>query len=91
MVTQVLVDHRASSEHTVVEVVTRDRPGLLFTLADALHAQGLSIAVAKINTEGTRVTDVFYVQQAGGGKVPAGRADQLVATLRAAVEAMDAT
>ena len=52
--------------------LTRDRPGLLFTLADALHELGLSIAVAKINTEGNRVADVFYVTEADGSKIEPG-------------------
>jgi [protein-PII] uridylyltransferase len=46
---------------------------LLFALSDALHGLGLSIAVAKINTEGTRVADVFYVSDEGGGKLPPGK------------------
>jgi [protein-PII] uridylyltransferase len=67
--TEVLIDNRASSRHTVIEVVTKDRPGLLFTLAQALHELGLTIAVAKINTEGTRVADVFYVTEVDGKKL----------------------
>jgi [protein-PII] uridylyltransferase len=66
---RVLIDNRASPEHTVVEIITRDRPGLLFELSNALYRQGLSIAVAKITTEGTRVVDVFYVSERDGKKV----------------------
>jgi [protein-PII] uridylyltransferase len=76
--TQVAVDDRASPRHTVVEVLTRDRPGLLFAISDALYRLGLSIAVAKINTEGTRVADVFYVSEAGGAKIAPGRRTQEV-------------
>jgi [protein-PII] uridylyltransferase len=32
----------------------------------------LSIALSKINTEGTRVADVFYVNELGGAKVVPG-------------------
>ncbi len=71
--TQVTVDDRASKAHTVIEVFTEDRPGLLFAIADTLYELGLSIALAKINTEGTRVADVFYVsERESGGKVPPG-------------------
>jgi [protein-PII] uridylyltransferase len=70
--TEILLDDRASPRHTVVEVFAKDRPGLLFTLSHALHELGLSIALSKINTEGARVADVFYVGELDGTKVPRG-------------------
>src|SRR5581483_6841941 len=69
--TEVMIDNRASSRYTVIEVLTKDRPGVLFALAEALHQLGVSIAVAKINTEGTKVVDVFYVTTAEGSKLDA--------------------
>ena len=66
--TEVSVDHRATA-HTVLEVTTRDRPGLLFWLSNTLQEAGLGISLAKINTEGTRVADVFYVTDASGAKL----------------------
>jgi [protein-PII] uridylyltransferase len=68
----VSIDDRGSSDHTVIEVLTKDRPGLLFTLAQALHELSLTIHVAKINTEGTRVADVFYVSEIDGSKLEPG-------------------
>jgi len=70
--TEVLFDDRASPRHTVVEVFAKDGPGLLYRLARALHELGLSIALSKINTEGMRVADVFYVSELDGTKVPPG-------------------
>jgi [protein-PII] uridylyltransferase len=76
--TEIVIDHRASPRHTVIEILTKDRPGLLFALAQALHELGLTIAVAKINTEGTRVADVFYVTETDGTKVHHGaRTDEV--------------
>jgi [protein-PII] uridylyltransferase len=69
---EVMVDDRASPRHTVVEVFAKDRPGLLYTLARALHELRLSIALSKINTEGTRVADVFYVSELDGSKATPG-------------------
>ncbi|MBK8253397.1 MAG: [protein-PII] uridylyltransferase [Polyangiaceae bacterium] len=66
--TQVTIDDRASKTHTVIEVFAEDRPGLLFAIAETLYALGLSIALAKINTEGTRVADVFYVGEGSDGQ-----------------------
>lgn len=68
--TTVSVDDRGSHEHGILEVITRDRPGVLFALASSISDLGLSISLAKINTEGTRVADVFYVTAADGTKVP---------------------
>lgn len=67
--TRVAIDHRASKEHTVIEVTTLDRPGVLFAIANALYQLGLTIAVAKISTEGSRVADVFYVTDRSGTKI----------------------
>ena len=82
---EVQVDDRASPRHTVVEVFARDRPGLLYTLAGALHELGLFIALSKVNTEGTRVADVFYVSELDGSKVAPGTRRQQIheALLRA--------
>lgn len=67
--TEILVDNEASPDFTVVDVFTRDRPALLHTIARFLYRQGLSIGVSKVNTEGEKVADVFYVREAGGGKL----------------------
>ena len=72
VLSEVVVDDRASPNHTVVEVFAKDRPGLLYSLARGLHGLGLSIALSKINTEGTKVADVFYVNELDGAKVEPG-------------------
>lgn len=72
VLSEVVVDDRASPRHTVVEVFAKDRPGLLYSLARAMHGLGLSIALSKINTEGTKVADVFYVNELDGTKVAPG-------------------
>jgi len=61
--TEVGIDNRSSPNNTIIEVVAQDRPGVLFTLAHTLHQLGLSIAFAKVNTEGNRVVDIFYVTE----------------------------
>jgi [protein-PII] uridylyltransferase len=88
--TEVTLDNRSSASHTLIEVVTRDRAGLLFTLSRAFFTLGLTIGVAKINTEGTRAIDLFYVTELDGRKVEdAARVEQvrdaLLAILHGAV------
>jgi [protein-PII] uridylyltransferase len=85
--TEVQVDDRASPRHTVVEVFAKDRPGLLYTVSRALHELGLSIALSKINTEGTRVADVFYVNELDGSRVRPG--PRFAAIHEALVRAVD--
>jgi [protein-PII] uridylyltransferase len=89
--TEVIVDNAVSSRFTVVDVFTRDRIGLLHFLARKLHELGLSIALSKINTEGTRAADVFYVENVSGGRITdPERLSSLPRALRDAVVAFHA-
>jgi len=76
--TEVLFDNRASPRHTIVEVYSKDRRGLLHRLARTLYELRLSIALSKINTEGARVADVFYVSELDGSKVAPGARHQQI-------------
>ena len=67
--TEINIDNRVAEDFSVVEIATRDRLGVLFRLARALQQEGLTISLAKINTEGDRVADVFYVAGEGGAKL----------------------
>jgi [protein-PII] uridylyltransferase len=69
----------------VVEVFGRDRPGLLYDVARALHRCGVVITLARVNTEGRRVADAFYVTLEDGQKLSAERVDAVRAALLAAV------
>lgn len=90
--TEVNVDNSASSRYTVVEVYTRDRASLLFTIADTLRGAGLSIASAKVSTQGDRVADIFYVELQQGGRLEAdGQFGELSSTLRKAIRALGKT
>ena len=80
------VDNRSSKKYTIVEVIAQDRPGLLYTLAHTLHELGLSIELAKVNTEGNRVVDIFYVTELDESKLASRtRIDELKAALFAAL------
>ena len=66
---RVLIDNKASSTHSVLEVNGRDRPGFLHDVTAALTALGLQISSAHISTYGERVVDVFYVKDVFGLKI----------------------
>jgi [protein-PII] uridylyltransferase len=58
-------DHEASASATVIEVKAPDRPGLAWTIADAIARLGLNITFAKIATAKALALDVFYVTDRG--------------------------
>ncbi len=54
-----------SETSTLIEVVTEDRPGLLYDLTQTISSEGANIEVVLIDTEAHRALDVFYVRQEG--------------------------
>ncbi len=85
---KIRIDRSAASSGIVIEVSCRDRPGVLYEIADMLHKAKLSVSSAHVGAYGERVHDVFYVEPTEeGGFPPEGdRAfiDQLTQVLRAA-------
>ncbi len=85
--TKVVIDNNVSPRFTVVDVYARDHVGLLHTIAQTLRQEGLSIALSKVNTEGLKAADVFYVEHDGGGKLDPEHSEILRQKLFDAIEA----
>lgn len=67
--TKVEIDTEISTDHTVIDVYTADRIGLLYRITSTLAAMGLSIHTAKVSTKVDQAVDVFYVKNLEGKKV----------------------
>ncbi len=84
--THVTFDNEGSEIYTIIEVDTRDRPGLLFDLTRTLAVSNIYIASAVIATYGAQVVDAFYVKDMFGLKLHAGhRQENLERKLRQAI------
>ena len=69
--THITFDNEGSEIYTIIEVDTRDRPGLLFDLTRTLANSTIYIASAVIATYGAQVVDTFYVKDMFGLKLHA--------------------
>lgn len=66
--TSITFDNEGSEIYTIIEVDTRDRPGLLYDLTRTLAGANVYIANAVIATYGAQVVDTFYVKDMFGLK-----------------------
>jgi len=81
---RVLPDESEGS--TVVEVRAPDALGLLHAIAGAFADLDLDLHVAKIDTLGQRVVDVFYVHVPGGAKLTDDQATEVKLAIRHRVQ-----
>ncbi|SHL39806.1 UTP--GlnB (protein PII) uridylyltransferase, GlnD [Roseovarius litoreus] len=66
--THITFDNEGSEIYTIIEVDTRDRPGLLYDLTRTLANANVYINSAVIATYGEQVVDTFYVKDMFGLK-----------------------
>jgi [protein-PII] uridylyltransferase len=84
--THITFDNEGSEIYTIIEVDTRDRPGLLYDLTRTLAANNIYIASAVIATYGAQVVDTFYVKDMFGLKLhQKSKQEALERKLRAAI------
>ena len=66
--TSITFDNDGSEIYTIIEVDTRDRPGLLYDLTRTLANANVYIASSVVATFGEQVVDSFYVKDMFGLK-----------------------
>jgi [protein-PII] uridylyltransferase len=85
--TSISFDNEGSEIFTIIEVDSRDRPGLLYDLARTLAHMNIYIASAVIATYGEQVVDTFYVKDMFGHKLHSqSKRDQIEKRLRDAIK-----
>ena len=60
---RVYIDNKSSPQYTIIDTVSPDREGLLYTISLCLADCGLDIHFAKITTKQDQAIDVFYVTE----------------------------
>lgn len=86
--TSIAFDNEGSEIFTIIEVDTRDRPGLLYDLTRTLAAANVYISSAVIATYGEQAVDTFYVKDMFGLKYHSeSKQRALERRLREAIEA----
>ena len=80
-VTRAMVVPHASADSTVIEIRTRDRPGLLHQVGMTFARAGLTVHSAHIATYAGQTLDTFYVSEFGGRALSPARVAQTISML----------
>jgi [protein-PII] uridylyltransferase len=90
-VTRAMVVPHASEDSTVIEIRTRDRPGLLHQVGLTFARGGLTVHSAHIATYAGQTLDTFYVSEFGGRALTPARVAQTISMLMDACDEASTT
>jgi len=83
--TRIDFDDSCSAHSTLMQVITQDRPGLLYKMCSQISHHGCNIEIALIETEGQMAIDVLYLTSEGE-KLDPERQSALAEALRSELE-----
>ena len=75
-----------SSSATIIEIRSHDRPALLFRIGLAVKELNIDIRSVIASTLGAEAIDTLYVTEVSGEKLSAQKANEVVASIRAAID-----
>ena len=81
----VTFDDEASPWHTICQVETRDRPGLLSAVTAAFATAGSSVHSARVTTHGASVADTFEMTDDRGAKLDLAHQARITELIRSGV------
>ncbi len=67
--TRTNISNDISQQHTILEVISPDRPGFLARLARIFVEYNIELVTAKITTLGERVEDIFFITDKNGNRL----------------------
>ena len=67
--TKIFIDNNMSKKHTILEINTFDRIGLIYDLTRKLYKLGFKISSAKILIIGKGANNIFYIQDFKENKI----------------------
>jgi [protein-PII] uridylyltransferase len=82
----VRISNDDSDLYSIVDVVAQDRPGLLYDITRTLADLGLNVAMSRVSTQASRISDAFYVTDQGLKILDPERREEIRGALLAAVE-----
>ena len=83
--TRIDFDDTCSAHSTLMQVITQDRPGLLYKMCSQISKHGCNIEIALIETEGQMAIDVLYLT-ANNAKLDSSRQTALSRALLSELE-----
>ena len=67
--TRIGFHYTEANDYTVMEIISQDRPGLLYQVAMALYECKVKLVSAKVSTMGERAEDTFFITDRDGNPV----------------------
>ena len=66
---KIKIDNQSSKHFTLIDIVAKNYPGILYQITRELTSRSLEINYARISSFGPRIADIYYVRDLNGNKL----------------------